>query len=99
MELCRPPPDASNSEALCLSPVTALEWSTHLSNIAPKLMCLAGGTVYKFSRSKVLKQKWQDPSPKTLIVPAKGFVSWTDRQPVRYVSASTGASDALDRLM
>jgi hypothetical protein len=79
--------------------ISSTEWSHQLADLAPKLMCLTGTDAYKFSRDRLLKRQWQHPVHKTLIAVGKGFMSWTGRRPVRYISATAGPSDTLDDLM
>ena len=113
MELSRPPTfganDSSDSDddhgssgflsVGSVSTVTEDEWARQLLDLAPKLLCLSGTTVWKFSRERILKKQWQDPSCKTLNAIGKSFISWTGRKPVRYISAAVGPSDALGQLM
>lgn len=110
MELSRPPPpapvDASDSEgllgsldAIAAPAVSAEDWATHLAYLAPKLMCLTGTHVYKFSRDRILKKQWQNPSLKTLQAVGKGCITWTGSKPVRCISACIGPSHALESLM
>ena len=79
--------------------ISAQEWADQLADLAPKLMCLSGTDAYKFSRDKLLKKQWQHPAHKKLVAVGKGFISWTGRKPVRYISANSGPSEALDDLM
>jgi hypothetical protein len=79
--------------------ISAQEWADQLADLAPKLMCLNGTDAYKFSRDKLVKKQWQHPARKKLVAVGKGFISWTGRKPVRYISANAGPSDALDDLM
>ncbi len=110
MELSRAPPAAADEksdsdddnrgcEGIASAAIKAEEWASELIDLAPKLMCLTGTNVYKFSRERVLKKQWQNPTLKTLSAVGKGFISWTGGKPVRYISASAGPSEALERLM
>ncbi len=110
MELSRPPnfgaSDSSDSDedrgsigSISVAAVTEDEWARQLINLAPKLLCLSGTTVWKFSRERILKKQWQDPSCKTLNAVGKSLIVWTGRKPVRYISAAIGPSDALGQLM
>jgi hypothetical protein len=110
MELCRAPPpapvDASDSgglfgslDAIAAPAISAEDWAMHLAYLAPKLMCLTGTIVYKFSRDRILKKQWQNPSLKTLQAVGKGCITWTGSKPVRCISACLGPSQALESLM
>ncbi len=82
-----------------MTAITPDEWANQLIDLAPKLMCLTGTIVYKFSRDKTLKKQWQNPSLKTLSAVGKGFIAWTGSKALRYMSASMGPSEALENLM
>jgi hypothetical protein len=113
MELSRPPTfgagNSSDSDDdpgatsrisdVAVSTVTEDAWARQLLVLAPKLLCLSGTTVWKFSRERILKKQWQDPSCKTLNAVGKSFITWTGRKPVRCISAAVGPSDALGQLM
>ncbi len=107
MELSRAPPSAADDVSdpncdphrLATAVITPEEWANQLVDLAPKLMCLTGTNVYKFSREKTLKKRWQNPSLKTLSAVGKGFIAWTGSKAVRYMSACMGPSEALESLM
>jgi hypothetical protein len=101
MEMSQPPPAAAPVSQVKgrRNSVTADEWTIEKTNLVAKIMCLKGSEVWKFAREKILKQKWENPAQKSLIVPGKGFIAWTGRKPMRFTSVTAGPSDALNLLM
>jgi hypothetical protein len=101
MEMSQPPPadDPVPQMRGRRMSVSSDEWNNEKTNLVAKIMCLKGSEVWKFAREKILKQKWENPAQKILIVPGKGFMSWTGRKPVRFTSVSAGPSEALSLLM
>ena len=101
MEMSQPPPASAQVSQVKgrRNSVTADEWTIEKTNLVAKIMCLKGSEVWKFAREKILKQKWENPAQKSLIVPGKGFMAWTGRKPVRFTSVTAGPSEALNLLM
>jgi hypothetical protein len=79
--------------------VTGSDQCEYSIDLAPKLMCLTGTDAYKFSRQKLIKKQWHVPAHKTLVAVGRGRISWTGHQPIRYISANVGPSEALENLM
>ena len=85
MQIAPPPPAVAAAIAKGRrNSVSVDEWTIEKSKLVSKLMCLKGTTAYKFARDKIMKKKWQNPALKTLLSPAKGFIVWTGRKPVRF---------------
>lgn len=101
MEMSQPPPASAPVSQVKgrRNSVTPDEWTIEKTNLVAKIMCLKGSEVWKFAREKILKQKWENPAQKSLIVPGKGFMAWTGRKPVRFTSVTAGPSEALNLLM